>query len=35
VNCKKIFNIVHIHLGAIRVIWASVVCNQNQRHDWL
>jgi len=29
-NSKKIFNTVysvHIHLGMIRVIWASVVCN--------
>jgi len=28
VNCEKFFNTVYIHLGAIRVIWASVVCNQ-------
>ena len=35
VNCEKIFNAVYIHLGAIRVIWASVVCNQDQRRDWL
>jgi len=34
VNCEKIFNTVYIHLGAIRVIWASVVCNQDQRRDW-
>jgi len=26
---------VYIHLGAIRVIWAGVVCNQDQRRDWL
>jgi len=26
---------VYIHLRAIRVIWASVVCNQDQRRDWL
>jgi len=32
---EKIFNTVYIHLGAIRVIWASVVCNLDQRHDWL
>jgi len=25
----------YIHLGAIRVIWASVVCNQDQCRDWL
>ena len=31
----KIFNTVYIHLGAIRVTWASVVCNQDQRRDWL
>ena len=30
VNCEKIFNTVYIHLGAIRIIWASVVCNQDQ-----
>ena len=35
VNCEKIFNTVYIHLGAIRVIWASVVCNLDQRRDWL
>jgi len=35
VNCEKIFNTVYIHLGAIRVIWAGVVCNQDQRRDWL
>jgi len=32
---KKIFNTVYIHFGAICVIWASVVRNQDQRHDWL
>jgi len=26
---------VHIRLGVIRVIWASVVCNLDQRRDWL
>ena len=35
VNCEKIFNTVYIHLGAIRVIWASVVCNLEQPRDWL
>jgi len=35
VNCEKMFNAVYIHLGAIRVIWPSVVCNQDQRRDWL
>jgi len=35
VNCEKIFNTMYIYLGAIRVIWASVVCNQDQRRDWL
>ena len=34
VNGEKIFNTVYIHLGAIRVIWASVLCNQDQRRDW-
>jgi len=31
----KIFNTVYIHLGVIRVIWASVVCNLDQSRDWL
>jgi len=35
VNSEKIFNTVYIHLGTIRVIWASVLCNQDQRRDWL
>ena len=35
VNGEKIFNTVYIHLGAIRAIWASVVCNLDQSHDWL
>jgi len=35
VNCEKIFNAVYIHLGTIRVIGVSVVCNQDQRRDWL
>jgi len=26
---------VHIHLGVIRVIWASAVCNMDQSRDWL
>ena len=29
------FNTVYIHLGPIRAIWASVVCNLDQSHDWL
>jgi len=32
---KKEKNSVHIHLGVIRVIWASVVCNLDQRRHWL
>jgi len=35
---EKIFNTmysVYIHLGVIRVIWASVVCNLDQSRDWL
>ena len=35
VNCEKIFNTVYIQLGAIRVIWASVVCNLDECRDWL
>jgi len=35
VNCKKMFNTVYIHLGTIRVMWASLVCNLDQRRDWL
>jgi len=35
VNGEKFFNTVYIHLGAIRAIWASVVCNLDQSHDWL
>jgi len=37
-NGEKMFNTVYsvyIHLGVIRVIWASVVCNLNQRGEWL
>ena len=36
-NCElwKNFQYSVIHLGAIRVIWASVVRNQDQRGDWL
>jgi len=26
---------VYIHLVVIRVIWASVICNLDQRRDWL
>ena len=29
------FNTMYIHLGPIRAIWASVVCNLDQSHDWL
>jgi len=35
---RNIFNTmysVYIHLGVIRVIWASVVCNLDQSRDWL
>jgi len=35
VNCEKSFNTVYIHLVAISAIWPSVVCNQDQRRDWL
>ena len=35
VNGENIFNTVYIHLGAIRAIWASLVCNLDQSHDWL
>ena len=34
-NGEKIFNTVYIHLWPIRAIWASVVCNLDQSHDWL
>jgi len=37
-NSENIFNTVysvHIHLGVIRAIWASAVCNLNQTRDWL
>jgi len=37
-NSENIFNTVYsgyIHLEVIRVIWASVVCNLDQNHDWL
>ena len=33
VKGEKMFNTVSIHLGAIRVIWAGVVCNLDQSHD--
>jgi len=26
---------VYIHLRVIRIIWVSVVCNLDQRRDWL
>ena len=29
------YSVGYIHLGAIRVIWASVVCNLDQSSDWL
>ena len=32
-NGEKIFNTVYIHLAVICVIWASVVCNLDQRRD--
>jgi len=32
---EKIFNTEHIHLGVIRVIWASVLCNLDQSREWL
>ena len=35
VNREKKFNTVYVHLGAIRAIWASVVCNLDQSHDCL
>ena len=36
-NCElsKNFQYSVIHLGTIRVIWAGVVCNHEQRRDWL
>jgi len=35
VSGEKIFNTVHIHLGVIRAIWASVVSNLDQSREWL
>jgi len=35
VNGEKMFNTVYIYLGSIHAIWASVVCNLDQSHDWL
>jgi len=32
---KKIFSTGYIHLGVIRIIWASVVCNLDQSREWL
>jgi len=32
---EKIFNTAYIHLGVIRVIWASVLCNLDQSREWL
>jgi len=34
-NGEKIFNRRYIHLGAIRVIWASVLYNLDQSREWL
>ena len=31
----KKFNTAYIHLGVIRVIWASVLCNLDQSREWL
>jgi len=36
-NGEKIFNAmysVHIHLGVVRVNWASLVCDLDWRCDW-
>jgi len=32
---ENIFKTVYVHLGVIRVIWASAVCNVDQSRDWL
>jgi len=32
---KKFQYSLYIHLGVIRVIWISVVCNLDQSRDWL
>jgi len=32
---EKIFNTAYIHLGFVRVIWASVLCNLDQSREWL
>ena len=37
-NGEKIFNAVYseyIHLGMVRVSWASLVCNLDKTRDWL
>jgi len=31
----KKFNTAYIHLGVIRVIWASVLCNLDQSREWV
>jgi len=33
VNGEKFFNTMYIHLGVIRVIWATAVCNLDQSRD--
>ena len=35
VHGEKLFNTAYIHLGVIRVIWASVLCNLDQSREWL
>jgi len=32
---EKIFNTAHIHVGVIRVISASLLCNLDQCREWL
>jgi len=32
---EKNVNTAYIHLGVIRVIWASVLCNLDQSREWL
>jgi len=34
-NGEKSFSTAYIHLGVIRVIWASVLCNLDQSRAWL
>jgi len=33
-NGEKIMYSVYIHLGVVRVNWASLVCNLDWRRDW-